>query len=148
MGNPANSGQPRLPLDCAIDIAVGEQNYEAFFETEISYRDLLSYPPAAHLMAVQIMAMDEKKGEKLAEYLSKKIKEEYQSKAVELRLSIIGPAKAGIGKMNDIYRYVFYVKCKNYMYLTEIKDKLEEEIFTLQLKNEMVQFDFDPVNTF
>ena len=67
---------------------------------------------------------------------------------MELRLSIIGPAKAGIGKINDIYRFVFYVKCKNYVYLTEVKDKLEEEILTLQLKNEMVQFDFDPMNTF
>ncbi|MBQ6889084.1 MAG: primosomal protein N' [Lachnospiraceae bacterium] len=129
-------------------VHASEQNYEAFYEAEMCYRDLLSYPPAAHLMAVQIMAKDEKKGERLAEHLSKKMKEEYKTKALELRLSIIGPAKAGIGKINDIYRYVFYVKCKNYVYLTEIKDKLEEEIFTLQLKNEMVQFDFDPMNTF
>ena len=125
-----------------------EQNYEAFYEAEMCYRDLLSYPPAAHMMAVQIMAKEEEKGEKLSEYLSKKIKEEYKERALELRLSIIGPAKAGIGKINDIYRYVFYVKCREYVYLTQIKDKLEEEIFTLQLKNEMVQFDFDPMNTF
>lgn len=129
-------------------VHAAEQNYEAFYEAEMCYRDLLSYPPAAHMMAVQIMAKEEEKGEKLSEYLSKKIKEEYKERALELRLSIIGPAKAGIGKINDIYRYVFYVKCREYVYLTQIKDKLEEEIFTLQLKNEMVQFDFDPMNTF
>lgn len=129
-------------------VHAAEQNYEAFYEAEMCYRDLLSYPPAAHMMAVQIMAKEEEKGKKLSEYLSKKIKEEYKEHALELRLSIIGPAKAGIGKINDIYRYVFYVKCREYVYLTQIKDKLEEEIFTLQLKNEMVQFDFDPMNTF
>ena len=129
-------------------VHAAEQNYEAFYEAEMCYRDLLSYPPAAHMMAVQIMAKDEERGEKLSGHLSNMIKEEYKDRAVKLRLSVIGPAKAGIGKINDIYRYVFYVKCKEYVYLTQIKDKLEEEIFTLQLKNEMVQFDFDPMNTF
>lgn len=129
-------------------VHAAEQNYEAFYEAEMCYRDLLSYPPAAHMMAVQIMAKDEERGEKLSVHLSNMIKEEYKDRAVKLRLSVIGPAKAGIGKINDIYRYVFYVKCREYVYLTQIKDKLEEEIFTLQLKNEMVQFDFDPMNTF
>lgn len=129
-------------------VHAAEQNYEAFYEAEMCYRDLLSYPPAAHMMAVQIMAKDEERGEKLSGHLSNMIKEEYKDRAVKLRLSVIGPAKAGIGKINDIYRYVFYVKCREYVYLTQIKDKLEEEIFTLQLKNEMVQFDFDPMNTF
>ena len=128
-------------------VHAAEQNYEAFYEEEMCYRDLLSYPPAAHMMAVQIMAKEEEKGEKLSEHLSKMIKEEYKDRIMELRLSIIGPAKAGIGKINDIYRHVFYVKCKEYVYLTQIKDELEEEIFALQLKNEMVQFDFDPMNT-
>ena len=129
-------------------VHAAEQNYEAFYEAEMCYRDLLSYPPAAHMMAVQITAKEEERGEKLSVHLSNMIKEEYKDRAVKLRLSVIGPAKAGIGKINDIYRYVFYVKCREYVYLTQIKDKLEEEIFTLQLKNEMVQFDFDPMNTF
>ena len=129
-------------------VHAAEQNYEAFYEAEMCYRDLLSYPPAAHMMAVQIMAKDEERGEKLSEHLSDIIKETYKEQAVKIRLSVIGPAKAGIGKINDIYRFVFYVKCREYVYLTQIKDKLEEEIFNLQLKNEMVQFDFDPMNTF
>lgn len=129
-------------------VHAAEQNYEAFYEAEMCYRDLLSYPPAAHMMAVQIMAKDEERGEKLSEHLSDIIKEIYKEQAVKIRLSVIGPAKAGIGKINDIYRFVFYVKCREYVYLTQIKDKLEEEIFNLQLKNEMVQFDFDPMNTF
>lgn len=129
-------------------VHAAEQNYEAFYEAEICYREMLSYPPAAHMMAVQIMAKDEERGEKLSELLAKISRQMYKDRAMELRLSVIGPAKAGIGKINDIYRFVFYVKSIDYSCLTGIKDRLEEEIFALQLKNEMVQFDFDPINTF
>ena len=32
--------------------AAAVQNYEAFYEEEMSYRTLMDYPPAAHMMAV------------------------------------------------------------------------------------------------
>jgi primosomal protein N' (replication factor Y) len=35
------------------------QDFEAFYEEEIAYRRLLRYPPAAHMMAVQIQSEDE-----------------------------------------------------------------------------------------
>ncbi len=50
--------------------------------------------------------------------------------------------------MNDIFRFVFYVKYENYDKLIEIKDMLEEEAAAMQLKNELLQIDFNPVNTF
>ena len=63
------------------------------------------------------------------------------------QLQIIGPAPASIGRINDIFRFVFYVKCPKYDKLIQIKDLLEEEIQTRQLTNELVQFDFNPMNT-
>ncbi len=128
-------------------VCAAKQDYEAFYEEEICYRDLLSYPPVAHMMAVQIMAKEEERGEKLSAYLAKRTRENVQ-KAGKKDLSVIGPAKAGIGKMKDIYRFVFYVKGKVYVDLTDRKDELEEIIQGLQLKQETVQFDFDPMNTF
>ena len=59
---------------------------------------------------------------------------------------LIGPAPASIGRINDIFRFVFYVKCANYGKLVQVKDLLEEEIQKIQPVNESVQFDFDPVN--
>ena len=53
-----------------------------------------------------------------------------------------------IGKVKDIYRFVFYVKDKDYGKLTYIKDHLEQYIEGQNLKNEAVYFDFDPMNTF
>lgn len=124
------------------------QDYEAFYEAEMTYRDLLSYPPAAHMVAVQIMAKEEKRGEQLSVYLAEKVKKEAKEQGTNRQMSVIGPAKAGIGKINDIYRFVFYLKCREYQYLIQVKDMLEEEIQRQQLKTETVQFDFDPINTF
>ncbi len=123
-------------------VHAAQQDYEAFYEAEIGYRDLLSYPPVAHMMAVQVMAKEEEKGEALCEHLATCAKKQ------ERLACVIGPAKAGIGKINDIYRFVFYVKSPQYDILTAIKDELEQNINQMQLKNEMVQFDFDPMNAF
>ena len=62
-------------------------------------------------------------------------------------MQIIGPAPAVIGRINDIFRFVFYVKCAKYDTLVKVKDALEERIQGEQLRTELVQFDFDPVNT-
>ena len=40
-------------------------------------------------------------------------------------LQVIGPAEASIGRINDLYRHVFYMKHPDYQVLVEIKDNLE-----------------------
>lgn len=123
-------------------VHAASQDYEAFYEEEILYRELSSYPPAGHMMAVQILAQYEESGKMLAEDL----------KAMALKMGkkvqIIGPAPAFVGKIKDVYRFVFYVKSNNYDTLVEIKDTLDMEIQKLQLRKESVQFDFDPMNAF
>lgn len=115
------------------------QDYESFYEEEILYRRLGGYPPAAHMMAVLISAADEQKGEDLAGRLAG---------LVDGNVRMIGPAKASIGKINDIYRYVIYCKAFDYGQLTLVKDKIETYVQTLALKEESVQFDFDPIDSY
>ena len=121
-------------------VHAAKQDYNRFFEEEILYRDLMDYPPAAHFMAVQIYAKNEEEGRKLSEKLCETAK-------IKSR-KVIGPTTGNISKMKDIYRFVFYVKDKDYSVLTGIKDTLEEYIEGLNLKNAAVYFDFDPMNTF
>lgn len=118
------------------------QDYRGFYEEEILYRQMLRYPPVSHMMAVQIFSKEEKEGQKMACYLAnlaKEFKEETQ---------VMGPTKAAIEKIQDIFRYVFYVKQEKYDKLIEIKNTLEEAISNCQLKTVTVQFDFDPINLF
>ena len=59
---------------------------------------------------------------------------------------VIGPAPANISKINDIYRYVFYIKSSDYEQLISIKDCLEDILMKRENKRESVFFDFDPQN--
>ena len=120
------------------------QDYEGFYEEEILYRELLRYPPVCNLLAVQIFAKEEERGMWLAGELAGLVKADEKEDAP----LVIGPAPASIGKINDIFRFVFYVKSEKYDKLVEIKDTLEERVQLLQLKNEMMQIDFNPVNAF
>ena len=62
-------------------------------------------------------------------------------------LEIIGPAKAGISKIQDIYRYVMYFKHKDENELITVKNRL---MLYIERKEEYkrlsIQFDFDPLN--
>lgn len=120
-----------------------QQAYEAFYEEEILYRELGVYPPAAHMMAVLVTSSEEKRGEALTGRLGELARGMKEGKCV-----VIGPAKASIGKINDIYRFVLYCKSAEYDRLVEIKDKIEQELQSIELRDENVQFDFDPMDSY
>lgn len=120
-----------------------KQDYEGFYEEEILYRELSGYPPAAHMLAVQIFGKNEECTKQLAKRLSDVVKS-----IEDASMAVIGPAPASIGKINDIFRFVFYVKQKEYGRLIQVKDMLESRLLEWQPNGESVQFDFDPVNTF
>ena len=147
------AGRGTLPGEAVIQtyqpghyaVAYAEkQDYEGFYKEEILYREMLGYPPAAHMLAVQIFSGEEERGRILAERLAGCAGEDsfHHDPAV-----LIGPAPASIGRINDIFRFVFYVKCSDYDRLVYIKDRLEDKIQSLCLVNESVQFDFNPMNT-
>ncbi len=150
--------QTYQPEHYAVTYAA-KQDYEGFYNEEILYRELGGYPPAAHMLAVQIFAREESRGQALAEALAECVrgsmpaergqerKDAAQTGGESDRMQIIGPAAASIGRINDIFRFVFYVKCAKYDTLVKVKDALEEKIQGEQLRTEVVQFDFDPVNT-
>ena len=121
------------------------QDYDAFYEEEIAYRDLLRYPPVSHMMSVQIQSRDEDMGMAFATRLRAIMEQNKKDGAV-----FIGPASAAIGKINDVFRMAVYVKLDDYEGLVSYKDMLEKYIRRLEdmgkLKNITVQFDFDPVN--
>lgn len=127
-------------------LRAADQDYEAFYEEEILYRELGSYPPAAHMMAVLVTASEEQRGQRLAEEIAGIIKNFI--KESNLQTTMIGPAKASVGKINDIYRFVLYGKSTDYGQLTAIKDKIEKYLQPLILKEESVQFDFDPIDSY
>ena len=126
-------------------VSAAAQDYEAFYTEEIQYRALMGYPPVEHLLAVFISCEEELLLEKGSKYL----KEFALRIASKETTQIIGPANPGIGKLNDIYRKVIYIKDENYDTLIKIKNTLEQYIeINSGYKKMRIYFDFNPMNVF
>ena len=118
------------------------QDYEGFYEEEILYRTFSSYPPVCQMLAVMVSGKDEESVIETAGRLAENAQE------ADKEAVVIGPAAAGISKINDIYREVFMVKAKQEESLIAIKDLLEMQFDALNKKEINIQFDFNPVNPY
>ncbi|MDO5134442.1 MAG: primosomal protein N' [Eubacteriales bacterium] len=123
------SGRGRLPGRAVIQSyspehysiqAAARQDYQAFYQEEMSYRRLMDYPPAAHLMAVLGFGEDEEVLTQAMYYLSM-----YGEKLCAGEVRMIGPAAASVGKVRDVYRRVLYFKHPDHRVLVALKDRLE-----------------------
>ncbi|MCI9487954.1 MAG: primosomal protein N' [Lachnospiraceae bacterium] len=114
--------------------AAASQDYEGFYWHEILYRKLLRYPPVYRMLALLITSREEEAAEAMAETVRRKAEETDVSGVLEL----LGPAKASVAKINDVYRYLFYAKCEEEEPLLELKRRLEALDWGKQ-----VQYQFD-----
>ena len=123
--------------------AAAAQDYKAFYEQEIRYRELLGYPPAEELMAVLAAGEDER----LLETGCKYLKEYVLRIKGKAPLEVIGPASPGVDKIKDIYRRVIYIKAPEYRTLIRVKDLMEQYIeINSGFAKLRIQFDFNPMN--
>ena len=119
-----------------------EQNYEAFYEQEILYREMMLYPPVWNMLVVLCASKWEQTAYDCAAKMAEQIGGERQ-------VQVIGPADAAVAKVNDIYKKVLYLKAEDYGKLVEIKNRLEHFMRDNRaFSDTIVQFDFNPVNGF
>ena len=137
--------QTYQPENYAVQYA-SEQDYEGFYNEEMRYRSLLLYPPAAHMLCVQLQSENEDAAEGLAGTLRELFVRD------DPEALVIGPAKGSLTKIRDQYRYVIYIKDVNYDKLIRCKDRAEAFIaYLISIGKDpqvQVQFDFDPVSPF
>lgn len=126
-------------------VTAASQDYGAFYEEEIRYRELMGYPPVENLLAVLVSCKDEAHLETGCRFLR-----EYAIRVTGgEQIELIGPASPGIGKINDIYRKVLYLKTERYDTLVRMKNRLEQYIEVNAGFNTMrIQFDFNPMQVF
>lgn len=121
------------------------QDYEAFYKEEIGYREMMEYPPAAHMLAVLLSGSREDILETAAGYLKKFASCLDRSG----RMTVIGPASPYVGRVNDVYRKMLYLKCEKYDMLVKAKDRMEQYIeLNSGFRDIRIQFDFDPMRLF
>lgn len=157
------AGRGKYPGDVVIQtyepehysiVHAAHQNYEEFYREEMVYRKLLRYPPAEHLLAIQIISRSEEHASLFA-HKTRALLEQLTAAAREKnpdRLLFIGPAPAVLEKLRDEYRYVIYVKSPDYDTLIVCKDGVEaaaeRAVKASREMDTMFQFDFDPINAF
>lgn len=121
--------------------AASHQDYEEFYEEEISYRELLQYPPVANMTSILLQCEHQKELANAADMLVEVIRKVKAEKYSDL--FVIGPAEPPVAKINDIYRKIIYLKSRNRNHLIHLKNYLEYVINSSQnFKNVNVQFDF------
>ena len=122
-----------------------KQDYEAFYEAEMNYRELMGYPPAEQLLAIYMTSEDEQLLKRGAFFLK-----EYADRVNKRKeYQIIGPVSPYVEKINDVYRKLIYIKQERYDMLIDMKDFLEKYIeMNSGFQRIKIQFDFNPVNVF
>jgi primosomal protein N' (replication factor Y) len=111
-----------------------KQDYEAFYEEEIMYRELLEYPPAGHMLTILVVSKDEKRCKGLAVRLAKE---------AGSYVHVIGPTPAAVSKVKDYYRYMIYLKSLKEEPIRQAKECLEVLLNGFELKTENVIFDYE-----
>lgn len=115
------------------------QDYEAFYREEEGYRTMMDYPPFAHMLSVLAFGEDEQLLEEGMNYIARFIRRVYPGSD----LHVIGPADAAVGKVNDVYRKVLYLKHADERLLNTVKNKIEKYIeINSGFRKLYIQFDF------
>ena len=127
--------------DCDVIIDASNQDYESFYNSEISVRKNAVYPPFCTLCIVGFTSENEVKAIAAAKYfmdflISLTKTKEYS----KLPFVILGPCASKITKVNNKFRYKITIKCNNNIKTRQMLSKSLIKLF----KNN----DFKTVNAF
>ncbi|MDE6025148.1 MAG: primosomal protein N' [Lachnospiraceae bacterium] len=121
--------------------AAAKQDYESFFDLEIAYRRMLSYPPICNMMVILIVGEDYDITKDEADRLGRVL---VKNAAIMKTTKIIGPSDATIGRINSMYRKVIYVKSNEPEELLKLRETAEG--YETETVNIMV--DINPMNMY
>lgn len=120
--------------------AAAAQDYTAFYEQEIGYRQLMGYPPAEHMLAVHVSFAEAERLDTAMAYLKRFLERIVPEKEAQL----IGPADEAVAKINDMYRRVLYIRGADGQLLSKIREQLERYIeINKGFASMYIQYDFN-----
>ena len=114
------------------------QDYLEFYRQEMGYRKLMKYPPAAHMLSIQIGGKEEELTAHIMEAVAEAVGRRFGQQA-----ELIGPVFAPVYKVNDIYRKILYIKQENYDILIRIQKYVQNRWDeTESCRKLTIQYDF------
>lgn len=135
--------QTYQPDHYCIEAAVSG-DYEAFYKQEMACRSICHYPPVCHILAVLFFSQEEEKAAAAANQIRQWIGHTENENGDGEYFNILGPIAAETRKINDVYRYVIYLKAERQDILISIKGMIEKNIEN-RFADVSIQFDYDPI---
>ena len=124
-----------------------KQDYKMFYNTEITLRKQLKYPPFCDIIIIGFSGLDEEKLKKISSstynYLTKRVNEiEYKNK----NINMFKPMPAPIDKIQNRYRYRIIIKTKMTEEINNILNEYLEKVYKKDLKDIRIGIDINPNN--
>lgn len=131
--------QTYSPDNYGIICAAG-QDYTGFYDKEISYRQMLSYPPVNNMIRINISSADEVRLKVGADDIKRLLDDKNNNLANSIK--ILGPANAPIYKISDVYTKIIYLRSEDFgrlSYLMDCIDRYTQD--NDKYKNISIQYD-------
>ncbi len=90
-----------------------QQDYTEFFNTEISIRKAMIYPPYCDICSILFVSSDEIKALNCSKAFLDELKKATAEEFKDIKLIALGPMPPRVSKISNKYRYRLILKCKN-----------------------------------
>ena len=130
--------------DHAILEIAKNQDYKAFYQSEIGMRRALLFPPFCDIAVFTVTSGSESDAftavNKTLEFIKDKIAHAYS----DVKLQIFGPFEAPVYKLNEKYRVRLVIKCKNNKRTRDLFREAMRSFLATMPKNLTLGIDFNP----
>lgn len=99
--------------DHHIIALASDQDYTNFFEQEIALRKELIYPPFCDICAIYFTSPIELDALRASNAFLDMMKQKLGNIKDKFPLRVLGPARSGQGRINNRYKYILTLKCRN-----------------------------------
>lgn len=120
--------QTFVPEHYVLNLAA-QQDYEEFYEQDISLRKALIYPPFCDTCVVGFSSPLDKCADTASKFFIILIKDKMKQENITFPLRVLGPSKCVYEKINGKFRYRIIIKCKNNIQFRKFISELWAQTF-------------------
>lgn len=138
--------QTVLPENDIIELSA-EQDYESFYKTEEIIRRSMVYPPFCDICSLTFTSAQFNQSVAGAKKFFEMVKEAVTTEYSDVRINILGPIQPRVSKINNKYRNVITIKCKNNKRFREMMSKLLKDYMkNAKVSTANVTVDINPLS--
>ena len=119
-----------------------KQNYEMFYDTEITLRKQLKYPPFCDIIVIGFSSENEKRIKEISNFIYDTLEQKLNNKD----LKIFKPMPAPIDKIQNKYRWRMIIKGNMDEEINEEINSCLKEVYNKNLKDIRIVVDVNPNN--